>query len=256
MLFDKKDITAGWRNSYSESEFESLSRAPLASFERVRNLIEDWLRHYPIKNINELLPRFRSRDDSVFRSTFFELYLHELLLGLGFTIEVHPMLSQAGTHPEFLVFSQGEPAFYMEATCEFGPRVESSKEKLARTVIDYINKNLESSDFYLGVNILSSSTADPPKGKWVKSLNLELSGLNPDSTEYNLEKKCLSFSMTGNGWEVVFDAFPRPEQERGELRVKPIPVRSIPVSWGERPSYIENAFHKKHDKRYGEFKLP
>src|SRR5919202_5698397 len=69
---------------FAEPEFICLNRSAKPDVSHIRELLEAWLSRYPTSVQTDLCGRFRSPDDTLHRSAFFELFLHELLLRLGY----------------------------------------------------------------------------------------------------------------------------------------------------------------------------
>ena len=81
----------------------------------MRNTLESWFKGFPLRHRKDLRERFRSNEDQNHEGAFFELFLHELLSRLEFSLEVHPEIADAGVRPDFLV-SREHRRFYLEAT--------------------------------------------------------------------------------------------------------------------------------------------
>lgn len=227
MLFDKIERTYRGPKSSSEPEFDYLNRSALMYCERIRNLIEEWLSHYPNDRRKELISRFQNSDDIGYSSAFFELYLHELLLNLGYEVEIHPDIKGKSIHPEFLVWLNKKPLFYLEAAIVYGAEEKVKAEKRKDIIYDSINK-MRSPDFFIGVNILASSKTSPPGRKWRNFLENEVSKLDPDKIEAELKKgseMIPEWTIREFGWEVTFYAVPKPKEERGTDDISPIAAK-------------------------------
>ena len=96
-LFDDVPRSMGPRASNSTTwEFLNLSSAPDVAL--VREELERWFARYPDAERRELAARFRTENGGDTLAPFFELFLHELLLRLGCSIEVHPSVPVSYTH--------------------------------------------------------------------------------------------------------------------------------------------------------------
>jgi hypothetical protein len=80
-----------------------------------RAVLEDWFSRWPTDSRPDLRARLRAKDDGQFLGAFWELYLHELHLRLGFECERDPELPDSPRRPDFLVHGAGG-SFYLEAT--------------------------------------------------------------------------------------------------------------------------------------------
>ena len=93
--------------------------------------------------------RLRSRSDTLHRSAFFELCIHELLLRRGFKIiAIEPNL-RSGRSPDFLVEAPDAMRFYVEATLASGMSdVAAGADRRMREALQAID-NVSSPDFFL-----------------------------------------------------------------------------------------------------------
>ena len=105
---------------------------------KIRNKLEAWFKKYPLEHQKDLRERFRSTDNYNHRGAYFELFLHELLTTLGFSLTIHPEISGTRKRPDFLAVKDNQ-RFYLEATAvgpESGP---FTKNKNELDVLDKIN---------------------------------------------------------------------------------------------------------------------
>lgn len=258
MLFDQIERTYKGTKLYSESDFDYLNHSARKYCERMRSLLEEWLGHYPIDKREELIKRFRSSDDIGFKSVFFELYLHELLLRLGFKIEIHPQIEGESTHPEFLASLDTEPKFYLEATLSVGPIEEVAAEKRENIVYDTLDK-MDSPNFFIGVKIEGLPKTPPPGSRWRSFLVKELFKLDPDELAIRLKRRGLEsmpkWNMNHDGWNVTFQPIPKSPQARGKERIRPLGLRFSGFSELKDHIYLRNAIRGKSTK-YGKLNLP
>lgn len=98
-LFDEMDRDDLGLRLYAEPEFTYLNRSGRPGAQRIREALDAWSARYPGEHKEELRARFRSRDNTQYRSAFFELFLHELLVRLDCRVVVHPpMAGRARRH--------------------------------------------------------------------------------------------------------------------------------------------------------------
>ncbi len=107
---DRKDRSPRRPN---ESSFEFLHRSGSEFSVPVRELLQRWVNALPIDDRPGVVGNLSSADDDAFDSAFWELYLHQMLTGSGFDVEVHPDVPGTSRHPDFLVHAP-QP-FYLEA---------------------------------------------------------------------------------------------------------------------------------------------
>ena len=101
----------------AETTFGFLSRVDTPAFERVRQLLNEWFDHYEAEQgeteAKRLRSSFLSKRDHQFYDSFWELYLHEIHLCLGFSVRAHPE-TELSTRPDFELV-RGAHRFYLEA---------------------------------------------------------------------------------------------------------------------------------------------
>ena len=93
-LFDEIQRIRNGPAEFTEPEFNSINLSGRERDARVRQVLEEWFSHYPVEAQSELRGRFRSSDNVQHRSTFFELFLHELFLRLRCRVELHQRRDQ------------------------------------------------------------------------------------------------------------------------------------------------------------------
>ncbi len=112
LLFDDIERSDDAPLRAGESPFGFLNRSAWPRNPNVRSELERWYKRFPDSN-GDLRSRFRRKDQN-HESAFFELFLHELFVRLGLSVEVNPTLA-GGSKPDFLVAGSGSRA-YVEAT--------------------------------------------------------------------------------------------------------------------------------------------
>ncbi len=114
MLFDNSERING-HPAESIEPFETfLNSAAGDDWQYVRDVLMDWLAHYPEAERPALISRLRRTDRRGFLGAFWELYLHELVRRLGFDIELHPSVSGTTHRPDFRL-RRGTAMIYLEA---------------------------------------------------------------------------------------------------------------------------------------------
>src|SRR5262249_44746022 len=110
-LFDRMERTDTGRATYAEGEFTYMNSSARWDVMQVRQLLESWFAKYPSEHQPELAGRFRAPGKRGLEPPFFELFLHQLLLRLGFRVTVHPPLIGTERRPDFLAESDGGTGF-------------------------------------------------------------------------------------------------------------------------------------------------
>ena len=75
---------------------------------------------YRRRTLPILRRRLQSKDDALFESAFWEVFLHEAYLRSGYSITIHPAVTGTSRRPDFLVEGDGT-RFYVEAVRACAP---------------------------------------------------------------------------------------------------------------------------------------
>ena len=257
-LFDKMDRDYTGPALYAEPMFNYLNRSARLECERIRNLLEQWFKYFPSEVQDELRARFRSKDDRQHLAAFFELYLHELLSKSGFSVEIHPTVSNRATHPDFKVLKYGNPLFYLEATLAALSDSDTSAKARENQVYDTLNR-MKSPNFFIGVKVRGAPTTNPPGAKMRSFLKDKLSNLNPDVVAKQFEQGGLEalphWDWEHDGWQITFFPIPKKPEARGKPGVRPIGLQMQGVRFLTPHLGIRKSIQDKATK-YGELDLP
>jgi len=244
---------------YAEPMFDYLNRCARLECKRIRNLLEQWFRNFPSESQDELRARFRSKDDRQHLAAFFELYLHELLSKSGFSVEIHPPVSNKATHPDFKILKDGKPLFYLEATLATLSDEETSAKAIENQVYDTLNR-MKSPNFFIGVKVRGTPTTSPPGAKMRRFLERELSNLDPDIITKLFEQGDFEtlprWEWKYNGWQITFFPIPKKPEARGKPGVRPIGLQIQGIGRLPTPHVrIKKSIQDKATK-YGKIDLP
>lgn len=245
------------------STYEFLKRCSRPECKRIRNQLEEWFGHYPGPDSEELKSRVRSGDEGHFRSAFWELYLHEFLRRLGYSVEVHPELETEGDKsPDFLARHPEDKNILVEAASTKKKTEEPSGPGQQKDeIIDAINE-LSHPCFRLrlGESNLRSWPEEPPSRnrvqselrQWLETLDYEplRTMFEERGIEAMPEKK---FDL--RGWEVTFTAIPKPESQRGSEDERIIGLQNTGVQWVDTSTPIRKRIRDKAG-RYGDVERP
>lgn len=257
LLFDEGARTDQSYKHHRETNWEFLNRAQRVEFENVRNLLEEWFQRLPPDAKRLLEGGLKSASQEQFRSAFFELYLHETFIRLGFDVEVHPTVSGRATRPDFLIRGP-HGIFYVEAKA-FGPaqstRAQESREEAIYEALDDTN----SPNFFLMVDQHSAGPSSPNVTPLKSKLERWLSLLDPDSVQAELDRtksldRLPAFPWEEAGWSFTFRAMPK-AKARGRAGVRTLGNRPFRFSW---PNAVERLRQALKDKqtRYGRLTHP
>ena len=261
MLFD--DIRREYQGPalYAEPQFTYLNRSARPQAVTIRDTLERWFSRYPEgETKKDVIGRFRSGDDSQYRSAFFELLLHELLLQLNCMIELHPPIEGTANRPDFLVNPTAGSSFYLEAAIVSD---ESDEEAAARarmnTIYDVLDR-LDSPDFFVGIEIDQLPVSPPPARQIRAFLKRNLDLVNADTIADLWRTKGFDavprWPFNYSNWEIEFYPIPKKPESRGKHGVRPLGAfiqsraRDIDSVSALRDKLLEKASH------YGELSLP
>jgi hypothetical protein len=210
---------------HAESDFAYLSRSGRAEMARTRALIEDWFARYPAEHQSRLRSRLRS-DDIAFPAAFFELYLHELLLVLGYAPTVEPLAGTKGRSPDFLVSRPDGSSFYLEAcVVSAKSKDEVAAERRANQVYDQIDK-LSSPDFFVGIEIREHPSVPPPGQQIRRFLQHNLASASWADVSAAMDRggreDVPRWRFSHDSWEVDFFPIPKKSEERGSQETRPL----------------------------------
>lgn len=257
-LFNKMNRDFTGPKLYAESIFDYLNRSARLEYKRIRTLLEQWFERFSSEVQDELRERIRSKDDRQLLGAFYELYLHELLSKLGFSVEIHPTVSNRATHPDFRVLKDGKPLFYLEATLAALSDTDTSAKAREKQVYDTLNR-MKSPDFFIGVKVRGAPTTNPPGAKMRSFLENKLSNLDPDVVTKQFDQGGLealpSWNWKYNDWQITFSLIPKKPEARGKHGVRPIGLQMQDVRWHTPHIRIRESIQDKATK-YGELDLP
>lgn len=258
MLFD--DIERAETRARLEREpifayLNSSARAPVAA---ARQVLEKWFERYPESGKDDSRARFRSPIDAQHKSAFWELYLHELFSGLGYSLEPHPDIEGSSNHPDFLVKHGAVPQFYLEAVVAGLPSAkDAGAEARLAEVLDLVNK-LQASDWFLHVEYRGLPKTPPPVKPLRDQLEDWLAGLDRAEIQEMLNTEGWDglprFEWTHDGLTLSFAASPRSEKAKTRSDVRPIGIVMGEGYLIQTDKDIRRALQAKA-KKYGELKL-
>jgi hypothetical protein len=259
MLFDEMERTETRAKHDREPIFtyvNSSARAPIAA---ERQVLEQWFERYPASGKDDLRARLRSPIDAQHQSAFWELYLHELFSGMGYTLEPHPDIETSTNHPDFFVERDDIVQFYLEAVVAGLPSAKNAgAEARLAEVFDLVNK-LQTSDWFLHVEYRGLPGTPPPVKPLRDQLKTWLAGLDRAVIEEMLKSEDWDslprFEWTHDGLSLSFTASPRSEKTRGATNTRPLGIRIGEAHLIETDNDIRRVVEAKA-KKYGELKIP
>ena len=252
--------TNGRPAQYAESSWAFLNRVHDPFYDAVRGLLEAWFQRYPPQHCSDLRERFRHDDRRSHIAAFWELYLHELHLRLGFQVEVHPTVPGTSNHPDFKMTS-GEDSFYLEATIVGDSDEDAAQNHRESSVIDILNE-IKCSAFSLSVDWETTGQSLPRpdvlKEKvcdWLASLDwaVERAKLEPFSRD-GPPSPVPSTTVRVDGWAIELRAY---AQRAPDVGARDRLVSAPPMIGGEIDDITPaRAKLKAKARHYGKPDLP
>ncbi|WP_460982324.1 hypothetical protein [Spirosoma fluminis] len=137
-LFEDKERTNFNYANYQHDTYDFYDNSAIEKFAIIREKLNEWYNRFPESGKRQLKGDFKSQFDSA----FFELFVHELFFRQGFTLLVHPTISNSTKNPDFLA-KKGSLEIYLEARVSHD---KSKEEKLLESRQDVIQDALNSID--------------------------------------------------------------------------------------------------------------
>lgn len=251
MLFENKernDLKYAYPN---EGTIDFLDRSGHSWARDVRDYLNNWISKYPKEECEELINRLKHEIDS----PYFELFLHELFVQMGFKLTCHPQLEGTSNKPDFLVSSKNL-TFYAEArlvteTTDYERKIERHK----KIVIDTINKSVRSKNFFIGIEELKIKSFQLVSlKKLTKQLSEFLSKQDPDCFS-TMGKKEFLFKFENEYVSISISLFPKSKEDKGSFSNDIIVMNDIKVKFLSTAVDIKKRISKKASK-YGNPKYP
>ncbi|WP_394617156.1 hypothetical protein JNUCC0626_47365 [Lentzea sp. JNUCC 0626] len=240
------------RESESEAEFYDRVAGPF--WDQVRETINEWWSHLPA----DVRPGFRSRlqdrnSDTNVGSTLWELYLHEMLIGSGCTVEIERAAGDRGKRPDFLV-SHSDGQFVMEAVWTAQRLKGTAYSALTMSLFDAVNA-VPSPNFSLDITINKIGTTKPSEKRLKAGLARWLEGLDPDESDGAQDNRSkFGHTWEEGDWSFSFHAIRRSPGNRG-LPASTIGFYPALPRFGGESDLVHSAVKKK-GSRYGKLDLP
>jgi hypothetical protein len=238
---------------HGEPTYEFLDRVDDPVFDRIRRLLDAWLAEFPADHRPDLGARLADSDDRQFFAAFWELYLHQVYLRLGYQPEVHPEVPGTANRPDFLMTPPDGDPFYLEAAAPGEALDELAHRKRLGQIEDSLNR-MESPDFFVLFDVEASGT-DAPKIRdlrkkletWLDSLSWkDIRRANEADPFFELPE----LNLRTKDWSFVFRALPKSEELRGQPGVRPIGGGPMRSGWiDDRAALLAVASRKA--KHYG-----
>ncbi|MDE2844138.1 MAG: hypothetical protein OXN21_12270 [Chloroflexota bacterium] len=170
LLFDGKDRDWTKPSHNAETTYDFYDRSALPEFERLRQMLQRWIGRLPTAHQPAFVSRMRhdgrgsATEEVTFQGAFFELFLHEFLLGTGGKVEVGPLIH--GLTPDFGV-TEASPDwpinYVVEATnVDVVRGSDLATDPNEQYALDVINE-IVSPDYFLWIQTEGNLTSTPKK---------------------------------------------------------------------------------------------
>ncbi|MDI5969930.1 hypothetical protein POF50_011375 [Streptomyces sp. SL13] len=240
----------------AERDAEFYDRIAGPYWDQVRDVINEWWSHLPGEAQPGLCSRLLDRNsDPNVRSALWELYLHEMLLGSGCTVEIEHRIGTRGKNPDFLVTRDGEQ-FVMEAIWTPQRLGDVMSSTLPPQLTDAINA-VPSPNFFISYEVARTGVGAPSQKRLTAGLTRWLASLDPNQVHAGYERgmPMPEHVWEEGGWCLAFMAFPRSPGTRGDSASRTIGFHPPVFRFGDESGRILNAVKKKGGK-YGDLGLP
>jgi hypothetical protein len=242
-----------------ESEYAFLNRCSLNHISQAREFVDSIAANYPAHELQELRARIRSGDNIHFKSSIFELLLHEALVRSGFTLDIHPELPNGSTKkPDFLVRTPDGEQFYLEAVLaseinEYDPSAESRKT----FVINHLSANPHK-HFIVSIESRGNPSTQPSAKKLLSEIHNWLDSLNPDDIQTLIDENGFDatpvYYLEHEHWSLIFKPIPLTPERRDQSTTL-LGIFTPEASWVNAWMPIKSAIRNK-GVRYGKLDKP
>jgi hypothetical protein len=206
----------------AESQYAFLDRVAGPVWDRIRQLIENWVSDYSAGDRPEMIARLQGRkDDIAFAAAYWELLLYQGLKTLGFEVTCHPQLAGTTKRPDFLVAGD-TCSFYLEAKVLGDDRVDLGRDQRRNKIYHELNAKVHSDDFFVQVQFDRESARPIPIRRLADATQIWLNGLDPAKIRKEvaaagpLGTAPLVWEDQRSGWTVTVVPMPKRSSQSGD----------------------------------------
>jgi hypothetical protein len=253
-LFDDIERTFLGPSNYNESEYNYYNRSARKDIQIIRTKLEEWYCLIPDSEKKEIKSRFKLKFDDV----FYELFLYNLFINLGFQITIHPSVPDSDNKPDFLI-KKGKLEIYIEAKISKGKsNKEEARERMRNLFYDAINR-ISTENFILQIEDIQFISGDQPQTKnIITEIENKLHSLDPDIVEENTKTngyRDYKIEYNDKDIHLVLNPLPVSISKRGKSTRRAIGISPIEIFYGGGEELIRESINRKA-KRYGELDKP
>jgi hypothetical protein len=239
-----------------ELSFTFLNRVHTPYWAQVRDVLEEWFGHYPAPEGGSLREGFRSREAGQHWAAWWELYLHELLIRLGYDIEIHPCMPDTERTPDFLLTCDNT-RLYVEATVVFsGINAKDAGDGAPAWLLDAINR-IEEPNFFVVPIEVKHGPGRLKVREITRQLESWLRELEPDQAEadHTAGGGLPQVTLERRGWEITYEAWPVNPAARGREDHKVLGGGPVMAGWVDDVDQLQSKLKAKAG-RYGRPEAP
>lgn len=242
---------------HSETDFGYMNSHADAPVMAARAIIEGWYSNYPTAHREDIARRFRSKKPNQHSGAFWELYLHELFLRMGYSIEVHAVLVDSDARPDFLLLKDGQPVAVVEARLAGVETDEEISAKQRKGELHDALDRVNSPNFFLQIDEVRTASQRPSFRQLTKDVEAWLTTLDPDMPMelFQLERrKSMQFEWEESGWFLRLLVIPKSADHRGRPG-RAVGTSGTEVKWLDTRGELRRAVAEKA-RKYGDVGLP
>ncbi len=259
MIFDEIQRTDTSPKRNLESSFEFLNRSARPEISRVRDFVKLCATGYPSPDVDELIARLRSGNDTNFDSAMFELLLYAALTRLGFELEPHPQLENGSTaRPDFLVTTPEGELFYLEAVLASEIREWNQGGGAIKGAVMDALASTNHPNFMIDIFDEGRPTTQPSGKKLANEILEWLDTLDPDQVQEIIKTDSFdavpNYTWKHEGWLLTFRPIPLNADRRGKVTTL-VGMGMGSVGAIDAWSPIRDAVKSK-GRKYGTLNLP
>jgi hypothetical protein len=258
MLFDEFERSDPSPASHVEDHFTFLNRVATPYWERVRNLLSEWVERLPAEERSDSIARMRSTDHRQFLGAFWEVYLWITFELLGLDVTMHPALCGTERRPDFRIETPDGPV-YVEATVASTSDSELARDRRRGQIYDTINSGLACPDFWLSLDLKSEGTEAPSITRHLSRIQGWLDEIDPDRVTELLEARAFdslpTYTVDERGWTLIITALAKGKESRGDSTGRPIAFYPFEGGSFDGRAPVLAALREKAG-RYGDLKAP
>jgi hypothetical protein len=235
-----------------------LNRVGTPYWAQVRNLLESFFSRYQPEHSESLRRDFRARLPGRHYAAWWELYLHELFLRLGYEITIHPAIEGTERRPDFGLRRDGSELL-VEGSVVFSG-IAGGEEQIgaAPSWMLAAFEKVKNPNFFVSIHEITARGDEQLKqAEMASPIEDWLASLDPDlvATEYEEKSGFPELRIKCRGWEVELEAWPVKPEARGRPGHRVLGAGPAMGGWVDDIGQLESKLKVKAS-RYGRPEVP